>query len=130
MEDISVIRTLSHPDGGAVKSLTVPLSVSKPVRSDSKAAGLSGSGGVGASGNAQRQTGGSPADVEAAVDELNAQLTVTNRALRFHIDEATEDIKVQVIDKDTGKVVRTIPPEASLRLAANGGLSSLFSTQG
>lgn len=66
----------------------------------------------------------------AVVEALNQKLEVAHNTLRFHIDDTTEEIKVQVVDKETGKVVRTIPPEPSLSILAQGEFSSLLSVQG
>lgn len=59
------------------------------------------------------------ADVEAAVAELNLQFEVANRSLRFRIDDRTDRLVVSVIDDETGDVVRQIPPEVTIRIAAN-----------
>lgn len=59
------------------------------------------------------------AHVEAAVAELNLQFEVANRSLRFRIDDRTDRLVVSVIDDETGDVVRQIPPEVTIRIAAN-----------
>ena len=68
--------------------------------------------------------------VKEAVENLNSQLESSARSIRFQIDDTTDKIEVYVIDKETGEVVRRIPPEASIRLSANGELSGLFTIQG
>lgn len=69
-------------------------------------------------------------DINSAIQDINRQLEVSRHTLRFQIDDSTEEIKVQVVDKETGKVVRTIPPEPSLGLLARGEVSALLSVHG
>jgi uncharacterized FlaG/YvyC family protein len=35
-----------------------------------------------------------------------------NTRLQFRIDDKTNDVTIMIMDKDTDKVIRTIPPEA------------------
>jgi uncharacterized FlaG/YvyC family protein len=71
-----------------------------------------------------------PSNINAVIEDLNQKLEIANNTLRFQIDDTTEEIKVQVVDKDTGQVVRTIPPEPSLSILSQGEFSSLLSVQG
>ena len=69
--------------------------------------------------------------VREAVVVLNQQLELEQRSIRFRIEEATNEIIVTVLDEETGEVVRQIPPEATVRLAAhlddlNGALVSSY----
>jgi len=72
----------------------------------------------------------SSTDINAVIKDLNQKLEVAHNTLRFQIDETTEEIKVQVVNKETGQVVRTIPPEPSLSLLAQGEFNSLLSIHG
>lgn len=132
MEEVTFIRASS-------------LSVSNTARPSPGPSLAPKSGGSERSGNQTARTseagvasassaGGTPpktslADVNAAVDDINRRLEVARHSLRFQIDDDTNEIKVQVVDKETGKVIRVIPPEPSLSLLANGDLSGLFSVQ-
>lgn len=58
-------------------------------------------------------------ELRNAVREANNFSMLQNRHLNFSIDEATERIVVKVIDENTDEVVRQIPSEEMLRLAAH-----------
>jgi flagellar protein FlaG len=64
-----------------------------------------------------------------AVEMLNRALQDARRDLRFRIDDASGATVVQVIEPDSGEVIRQIPAEEILRMASAlgsaRGLSSL-----
>lgn len=65
--------------------------------------------------------------VEDTVNELNQQLALSNRSIRFHIDEKTDILVVSVIDDETGETIRQLPPEVTIKLAEyREGLSGLL----
>ena len=130
MEEFSAIRPFGQSTPGPVKPTAVPSRLPKLGGSETKVAGLPGAGGESVGATSQSPKSVSSAEVKAAVEDLNLQLEIANRILRFQIDETTKEIKVLVIDEETGEVVRTIPPEASIRLAANGQPRGLFTVQG
>ena len=134
MEEVSVIRTLSQSVANSVKPPPVPVSVSRSgrnERSENPAARVSEEGPVTVPpAPPPSEKKASLAEVSAAVEDINRQLDIAQHTLRFQIDDATEELKVQVVDKETGKVVRTIPPEPSLSILAGGNFSGLFSVQG
>ncbi len=132
MEEVSVIRTRSQAVSNTVKP-PVPSPDSKSGRSENsgnQTARVSKESLVNATSASPPQKDVSLAKANAAVDDINHQLEIAHHTLRFQIDDATDEIKVLVVDKETGKVVRTIPPEPSLSLLANGNFSGLFSVQG
>lgn len=55
-------------------------------------------------------------EIYKAVEDINNQLQIANRAIQFSIDENSNDIVVKVVDKESGEVVRQLPPESILRL--------------
>jgi len=55
-------------------------------------------------------------DLEKSVKEINAQLESLNRSIQFNIDDKTKDVVVKIVDKDSGEIIRQIPPEGVLRL--------------
>jgi len=63
----------------------------------------------------------SPHDVSQAVRELNAAVKSLDSGLRFHIDEASNQVVVEVVNEATGEVLRQIPSEVSIRLAQTLG---------
>lgn len=63
-------------------------------------------------------------DILEVVGDLNNAVDVLNKGLHFRVHEATERIMVEVIDKDTGDVIREIPPEYILDIMAK--IDALF----
>jgi flagellar protein FlaG len=57
-------------------------------------------------------------ELTAAVAELRNSVARINRSLEFAIDKASERSVIKVIDSDTKEVVRQIPSEEVLALAA------------
>lgn len=55
-------------------------------------------------------------DVEQMVDSLKDLTATLQTSLNFSIDEGTNNIVVKVIDKNTDKVIKQIPPESLLKL--------------
>jgi flagellar protein FlaG len=69
--------------------------------------------------------------VQEVVAVLNEKLELDQRSIRFRIEEETNEIIVTVRVKETGELVRQIPAEVTLRLAAhlddlNGALLSSY----
>ncbi len=69
----------------------------------------------------QRQPAGgeSPTDdpLQGALTELNQKLDAWNTNLRFEIDDDTSRVVVQVVDAETGEVVRQIPSEEVMHMS-------------
>ena len=51
-----------------------------------------------------------PADLKTAIQDLQRVSEVYNRHLSFSFNEKLDQVVVKVIDNDTDKVVREIPP--------------------
>ncbi len=75
-------------------------------------AGLSSSGAEDETSKAEQKL-----DVEEAVERIRTQVQTLQRNLNFSVDDSTGEVVVQVLDGDSGKVVRQIPSEDILRLA-------------
>lgn len=72
------------------------------------------------------QTEPNRSDLEKAVEALNEKAkTLESRALEFSVDDETGETVVEVRDRDTGKLVRKIPPGEALSLAE--GINRLMS---
>jgi len=56
--------------------------------------------------------------VDALVKELNDTIRIINTRLSFSVDKVTKKTVVKVMDADTQEVIRQIPPEEMLRIAA------------
>jgi flagellar protein FlaG len=54
--------------------------------------------------------------VQAAVADLEQIGLVFNRKLKFVVDNNSRDVIVKVIDRETDKVVKELPPEELQRL--------------
>lgn len=57
-------------------------------------------------------------DIKTAIGNVNKALNPYDRKLEFSIHEATNLISVKVIDTNTDKVIREIPPEKILDMVA------------
>ena len=57
-------------------------------------------------------------EVKQAALEINHPIKSLNDHLQFSVDDTTKSVVVKLIDGDTGKVLRQIPPEEILRLRA------------
>jgi len=55
-------------------------------------------------------------DMTDLVERFRSQVQSIQRDLNFSVDDSTGDVVVQVIDGDSGKIVRQIPSEEILRL--------------
>ncbi|MCY1515178.1 FlaG protein [compost metagenome] len=56
--------------------------------------------------------------LDSAVSDIQSFVHALRRNLNFSIDESTGQVVVKVIDSDSGKVVRQMPSEDVLKLAA------------
>ncbi|HBY20207.1 MAG TPA: hypothetical protein DEG71_04230 [Clostridiales bacterium] len=61
------------------------------------------------------------------LEAANKKLEGANTEFRFSVHEATKQITVKVLNKDTGEVIREIPPEKILDMVAKmWEMSGLF----
>ncbi len=60
----------------------------------------------------------STTEIDAAVNKVNSTLDAFSFSLRYKIHDESNRVMVQVIDKETDELIREIPPERLLRLAA------------
>jgi flagellar protein FlaG len=56
--------------------------------------------------------------VQHVVRELNDLVKILHTSLQFSVDDTTKRIIVKVMDADTQKVIRQIPPEEMIRISA------------
>jgi flagellar protein FlaG len=61
----------------------------------------------------------SKSELDVAVDSANEIGRMLKRKLNFSIDSGTERVVVKVIDEESGEVVRQVPPQEMLRIAAH-----------
>ena len=62
-------------------------------------------------------------DLEAIAAELNIASQSIGRDLRFKVDMNSGSSVIQVLDRDTGEIIREIPPDkAKLSVSSNGNM--------
>ena len=57
-------------------------------------------------------------EAEAAITKLNQTTEAFNIGLRFKLHEATDRVMVQIVDVEKNEIIKEIPPEKLLNLAA------------
>lgn len=57
-----------------------------------------------------------PEDTKELVGEVDSYLKDLNIQLNFNIEDKTGDLVVKVMNRETGDVIRQIPPESLLKL--------------
>lgn len=57
-------------------------------------------------------------ETEEAVKSIQKDMELLNTRISFRVDNKSDEIVVDVIDRDTNKVIRQIPSEEMLRLRA------------
>ena len=63
-------------------------------------------------------------DLEALTEQLNRVSIAIGRDLRFKVDMTSGNSVIQVLDRETGEIIREIPPEkARLSVAVNGEIN-------
>ncbi|WP_306092911.1 flagellar protein FlaG [Pseudomonas sp. SCB32] len=105
--DIMNIASTTLLGGGKTQTATTPAG---SARSDSAAPEAQQD----AASRAQDQRG----QLDTAVASIQSYAQSVTRNLNFSIDDSTGDVVVKVIDGESGKVVRQIPSEEVLKLAA------------
>lgn len=55
--------------------------------------------------------------LEKALDSVNESLKAWSTGMRFEMDKDAHRLVVSIVDNETGKVLRTIPSDAVLRIA-------------
>lgn len=51
-----------------------------------------------------------PKEIQHAVAQMNQMVKAMNHRLSFSVDEETHDVIVKVVDAETDKVIRELPP--------------------
>jgi flagellar protein FlaG len=60
--------------------------------------------------------GKAPVDIGPAVADLERVTLAFNRRLKFEVDHESHEVTVKVIDGETDKVIKVLPPEELQRL--------------
>jgi flagellar protein FlaG len=61
-------------------------------------------------------SGKAPVDIGPAVADLERVTLAFNRRLKFEVDHESHEVTVKVIDGETDKVIKVLPPEELQRL--------------
>lgn len=61
-------------------------------------------------------SGKSAKDLKDAASKVQDYLSDMNISLDFHVEDKTGELVVKVVNRDTGDVIRQIPPEALVKL--------------
>ncbi|MFC1556813.1 flagellar protein FlaG [candidate division KSB1 bacterium] len=59
-----------------------------------------------------------PSLLEKIAEELNNDFRIFNTALSFSVDDKTGTTVIKILDRETEKIIREIPPDELLRIAA------------
>ena len=54
-------------------------------------------------------------EIHKDLEMINEQLKSSNSSIQFSIDDKSNEIIVRIVDRDTGEVIRQIPPESIVR---------------
>lgn len=57
--------------------------------------------------------------MQRLADSLNEQFAELQTNIRFHFNDAIGDLYISVSEKDTGRIIRTIPSEEAMKLEAS-----------
>ncbi|MDZ4254287.1 MAG: flagellar protein FlaG [Sulfuritalea sp.] len=57
--------------------------------------------------------------LQSAVTAINRVMQLSNRDLKFTVDPATKEPVVQVVDTETGDLIRQIPSKEALAIASS-----------
>lgn len=52
--------------------------------------------------------------IDNTISETNSKIKMSNTQLKYSVDDETQRISIKIIDKDTDKVIREVPPEETL----------------
>lgn len=64
-------------------------------------------------------------DMQSLADELNVSIQAIGRDLRFQVDLMRGTAVIQVLDRETGKIIRQIPPESAKTYVSDIGRIAL-----
>ncbi len=52
--------------------------------------------------------------IDSTISGTNSKIKMSNTQLQYSVDKDTQRISIKIIDKDTDKVIREVPPEETL----------------
>ena len=54
--------------------------------------------------------------LQEALDSINAKFESMDHSIRFSINKDLKDVVIEIVDRDTGDIIRQIPPEGLIKL--------------
>jgi len=109
----TVISSVGHESRGTTHSATVSRAGGAAnVRGNAKAP-------TGSDEVILSETGQSLTDLDKVMESLRQYSGLGNFSIRFATDDQTGSLVVSVVDRETGEVLRQIPPDENLRLRSH-----------
>ncbi len=57
--------------------------------------------------------------LDSSIEIADKLAIAFNKAIKFQIHEKTEQVYVEIVDKETGEVIKQIPPEEMIKIAVS-----------
>jgi flagellar protein FlaG len=116
--EIESIKSVGAANSGAASSYVPPVSDtsgnSVKVVNDTQKAAATPSESNSDSNNQSEVQNQANENRKVAKSTIDSTISETNSKIKYHIDEETQRISIKIIDKDTDKVIREVPPEETL----------------
>ncbi len=123
--EIELIKSAGTANSGAASSYVPPVSDTsgnsvKVVNDTQKVAETAGENNSGSNNQNEVQNQANEnrkiakSTIDSTISETNSKIKMSNTQLKYHIDDETQRISIKIIDKDTDKVIREVPPEETL----------------
>jgi len=108
--------TMSAHDLKSISDVTGAFAALQPAAGTARTGNLAPDGGKNTPAPARQEP-----DIEALATKLNLQSQPSARDLRFEVNMDSGNSVIQVLDRETGEIIREIPPEkAEISLSASG----------
>ncbi len=111
---VHAVTAVTPPQGSEVMQAELPRSLARPALPVAPAAAGSETAGGGSSADTAAQ--GSAA-LDDMLDQINQSMQAWSTGMRFDLDEDAQRVVVSIVEQGSGKVLRTIPSDAVLRVA-------------
>lgn len=105
----SYVPPVSDASGNSVKVVNDTPKTAETT-SENKNAGKQGMAGE----NTMENKKVAQSTIDNTISETNSKIKMSNTQLQYSVDKETQRISIKIIDKDTDKVIREVPPEETL----------------
>ena len=113
----NTVKPVQTEDAATDSAAKAVIQETTPTVDDTTAAVASTDENAAASGQGSQDDGGNE-QIKKAVDQLNKKMLNQNSEAVFGIHEATNRVTIKIVDKDTKKVIKELPPEKTLDMLA------------